>query len=82
MTPPRPTDATSSEHASDDGTDQREETIADSVDRATPDPFAALNEAYTDPAHVGVLEGARAAVNGEPSHMWSALNDSARLRAV
>lgn len=82
MTPPSPTDATSSGHASDDGTDQREETITDSVDRATRDPFAAMNEACTDPAHVAVSEGARAAVNGEQSRMWSALNDSARLRAV
>ncbi|MHD0300608.1 GAF domain-containing protein [Rhodococcus qingshengii] len=82
MTPPSPTDATSSGHASDEGTDQRGETITDSVDLATRDPITAMNESYTDPAHVAVFEGARAAVNGEQSHMRSALNDNARVRAV
>ena len=78
MTPPSPTDASSSGNTSDGG----EETSADSAGRATHDPFAAINEAYTDTALVAVFEGLRAAVNGEQSHVWSALNDSARLRAV
>ncbi|TSD48962.1 GAF domain-containing protein [Rhodococcus sp. KBS0724] len=82
MTPPSPTDATSSDNASDDSADQREETAADNAEPATRDPFSAINEAYTDPALVAVFEGLRAAVSGEQSHVWSALNDSARLRAV
>lgn len=82
MTPPSPTDATSSDDAGDDGTDQREEAIEDSAERATLDPFAAINEAYMDAALVAIFEGLRATVAGGQSHAWSALNDSARLRAV
>lgn len=82
MTPPSPTDATSSDSASDACTDQGEEAIADSAERTPIDPLAAITEANTDPALVAVFEGLRAAVRGEQSHVWSALNDSARLRAV
>ena len=82
MTPPSPTDATSSDNAGDDGTDQHQKTIEDSAKRATLDPFAAINEPYTDPALVAIFEGLRATVASGQPHAWSTLNDSARLRAV
>lgn len=82
MTPPSPTDATGSDDASDGDTSQREERIADSAERTTFGSFTAINDAYTDPALDAIFEGLRAAVAGDQSHAWSALNDSARLRAV
>ena len=82
MTPPSPADAASSEDASDGGTSQREERILDSTERASLGPLTAINEALMDASLGAILEGLRAAVAGEQSHVWSALNDSARLRAV
>lgn len=82
MTPPSPTDATGSDNAGDDATGLRKKAISDPAERATLDPFAAIDETYTDPALVAIFEGLRATIADGQSHAWSALNDSARLRAL
>ena len=71
MTPPSPADAASSEDASDGGTSQREERILDSTERASLGPLTAINEALMDASLGAILEGLRAAVAGEQSHVWS-----------